>query len=422
MSPARRRRTRRGPIAITGLGAVSGYGAGTAALWRASPPGPRRSVRSRASSTRASAPNWRRKSAKRGGSRRPRGDRRSSLADRFALGAAARRSPRRGCRPGWTSSPAASTSAARPAACSNPRATSRALMGQPQRASGIGRLTAQQTCSPGESVGRALRRPRPGPDRSLGLRLGDARHGERARRAARRRDRHRARRRQRFALPAHLCRIQLAARRRPARPAGPFAPSARGCRSARAPRCWCSRPPPSARARGARILGWLRRRRRLLRCASHDRAGSARGGHRARRRSGARRRRPREPSDIDFVNVHGTGTPHNDAAEANMLRAVFGDRLPHLPLTSSKGAIGHYLGAAGAIEAVATMLCFLHGAVHPTPGEGAVDPAMGLDLVTVSPRARPRRALRAVDESRLRRHQRRDHPRLRSRHDRRASW
>ena len=70
-----------------------------------------------------------------------------------------------------------------------------------------------------------------------------------------------------------------------------------------------------------------------------------------------------------------------------MLRTVFGDRLPRLPLTSSKGAIGHYLGAAGAIEAVATLLCFLHGAVHPTPGEGAVDPAMGLDLVTVSPRA-----------------------------------
>ena len=72
-----------------------------------------------------------------------------------------------------------------------------------------------------------------------------------------------------------------------------------------------------------------------------------------------------------------------------MLRAVFGARLTRMPLTSSKGAVGHYLGAAGAIEAVATMLCFLHGAVHPTPGEGEVDPAMGLDLVTGRPRPVP---------------------------------
>ena len=72
-----------------------------------------------------------------------------------------------------------------------------------------------------------------------------------------------------------------------------------------------------------------------------------------------------------------------------MLRAIFGERLPRLPLTSSKGAIGHYLGAAGAIEAVATVLCFLHGAVHPTPGEGAVDPALGLDLVTGNARRLP---------------------------------
>lgn len=96
-----------------------------------------------------------------------------------------------------------------------------------------------------------------------------------------------------------------------------------------------------------------------------------------------------EAAAIDFVNVHGTGTPHNDAAEASMLRAIFGERLPRLPLTSSKGAIGHYLGAAGAIEAVATVLCFLHGAVHPTPGEGAVDPALGLDLVTGNARRLP---------------------------------
>ena len=65
-----------------------------------------------------------------------------------------------------------------------------------------------------------------------------------------------------------------------------------------------------------------------------------------------------------------------------MLRAVFGERAGRAcRSTSTKGAVGHFLGAAGAIEAVATVLCLRDGAVHPTPGEGAVDPALDVDLV-----------------------------------------
>jgi 3-oxoacyl-[acyl-carrier-protein] synthase II len=144
----------------------------------------------------------------------------------------------------------------------------------------------------------------------------------------------------------------------------------------------------SARARGARILGWLLGAGASC-DAHHMTAPDPQGAGIARAVDAALADSGLAAAAIDFVNLHGTGTPHNDAAEASMLRTVFGDRLPTLPLTSSKGAIGHYLGAAGAIEAVATLLCFLHGAVHPTPGEGAVDPALGLDLVTGSLRSLP---------------------------------
>jgi 3-oxoacyl-[acyl-carrier-protein] synthase II len=84
---------------------------------------------------------------------------------------------------------------------------------------------------------------------------------------------------------------------------------------------------------------------------------------------------------IDFVNAHGTGTPHNDIAEWAALELVFGSRARSLPLTSTKSAIGHLLGAAGAVEAVATVACLSRGAVHPTWGRGDVDPLIAADLV-----------------------------------------
>ena len=98
---------------------------------------------------------------------------------------------------------------------------------------------------------------------------------------------------------------------------------------------------------------------------------------------------------IDFVNLHGTGTLANDAAEARMLARLFGERAARLPATSTKAAIGHYLGAAGAVEALVTLLCLEHGELHPTAGGGAADPALGVDLVVERPRPLPaaRRAL-----------------------------
>jgi 3-oxoacyl-[acyl-carrier-protein] synthase II len=90
------------------------------------------------------------------------------------------------------------------------------------------------------------------------------------------------------------------------------------------------------------------------------------------------------PSDIGHVNAHGTSTPLNDAAEALALAKVFGGAVP--PVTSTKGATGHLIGAAGAVEAVASLLAMQHGLVPPTANHEATDPDIALDVVAGTPR------------------------------------
>ncbi|MEQ8766246.1 MAG: beta-ketoacyl-[acyl-carrier-protein] synthase family protein [Planctomycetota bacterium] len=90
---------------------------------------------------------------------------------------------------------------------------------------------------------------------------------------------------------------------------------------------------------------------------------------------------------IDFINAHGTATPHNDAAEAAALRSVFGEDLSRIPVTSTKSLVGHLLGASGALEAVVTLICLRAQCVHATAGEGPVDPELGLDVVLGRARA-----------------------------------
>jgi 3-oxoacyl-[acyl-carrier-protein] synthase II len=102
--------------------------------------------------------------------------------------------------------------------------------------------------------------------------------------------------------------------------------------------------------------------------------------------------------EVDFVNAHGTGTPLNDAAEAAALKAVFGDRVRSIPVTSTKSLIGHLLGSAGAVEAVATVLGIARREVHPMPDDGTFDPELGLDLVLGTPRPL-RRAGSAISTS-----------------------
>jgi 3-oxoacyl-[acyl-carrier-protein] synthase II len=94
--------------------------------------------------------------------------------------------------------------------------------------------------------------------------------------------------------------------------------------------------------------------------------------------------------EIDFVNVHGTGTPLNDAAEWQALQAVFGARAAAIPLVATKALVGHLLGCSGSLEAVATILCLRHAELHPVPAcaEGA-DPGLPVRLVTGEPQPVP---------------------------------
>lgn len=81
------------------------------------------------------------------------------------------------------------------------------------------------------------------------------------------------------------------------------------------------------------------------------------------------------PDAIDCVNAHGTGTPKNDPVEALALRRLLGDRLPRVPVCATKSMIGHLIAAAGAVEAIAAVLCMQAGVVHGNPSLEEPDPA-----------------------------------------------
>jgi 3-oxoacyl-[acyl-carrier-protein] synthase II len=88
-----------------------------------------------------------------------------------------------------------------------------------------------------------------------------------------------------------------------------------------------------------------------------------------------------KPDDIDYVNPHGTGTPENDKMECMGVMAVFGERAKSLPISSNKSMIGHTLSAAGAVEAVITLLTLQHQRIPPTINYQVPDPAIALDVV-----------------------------------------
>jgi nodulation protein E len=87
------------------------------------------------------------------------------------------------------------------------------------------------------------------------------------------------------------------------------------------------------------------------------------------------------PSDIQYVNAHGTGTTINDATETEALKAVFGDHAQRLAVSSTKSMVGHALGGAGALEAVATLMAVREGVAPPTMNYLGPDPACDLDFV-----------------------------------------
>lgn len=87
------------------------------------------------------------------------------------------------------------------------------------------------------------------------------------------------------------------------------------------------------------------------------------------------------PEDIDYINAHGTSTPENDKMEAMSCTAVFGERMANLPISSNKSMIGHTLTAAGAVEAVMSLMTIATGRIPPTINYQVPDPAIPLDVV-----------------------------------------
>jgi 3-oxoacyl-[acyl-carrier-protein] synthase II len=96
-----------------------------------------------------------------------------------------------------------------------------------------------------------------------------------------------------------------------------------------------------------------------------------------------------DPDDIDYVNAHGTATQENDKMEYLSLRAVLGERIERIPISSNKSMIGHTLTAAGAIEAAFSLLTIRTGTLPPTMNYDLPDPDIPLDVVPNRSRSAP---------------------------------
>ena len=136
----------------------------------------------------------------------------------------------------------------------------------------------------------------------------------------------------------------------------------------------------AAKARGAKILGYV------LGCGEkgdgfHRTRSSPNGEPIIAAIRAALEDAEVEPDSIDTINAHGTSTPENDKMEAMGCSVVFGERIASLPISSNKSMIGHTLTAAGAIEAVISLLTIQNGRIPPTINHRIPDPSLKLDVV-----------------------------------------
>jgi len=104
-------------------------------------------------------------------------------------------------------------------------------------------------------------------------------------------------------------------------------------------------------------------------------------------------------SDIDYVNVHGTSTPLGDIAETKAIMNVFGDHAYNMNISSTKSMTGHLLGAAGAVESVASILSIIHKFVPPTINHFTDDPALDAKLNFTFNEAQPREVKAALSNT-----------------------
>jgi 3-oxoacyl-[acyl-carrier-protein] synthase II len=136
----------------------------------------------------------------------------------------------------------------------------------------------------------------------------------------------------------------------------------------------------AAKARGAKILGYV------LGCGEkgdgfHRTRSSPDGAQGIAAIRAALDDAGLAPDAIDYINAHGTSTPENDKMEAMSCTAVFGERMQKLPISSNKSMIGHTLTAAGAVEAVLSLLTIATGRIPPTINHTLPDPTIPLDVV-----------------------------------------
>jgi 3-oxoacyl-[acyl-carrier-protein] synthase II len=87
------------------------------------------------------------------------------------------------------------------------------------------------------------------------------------------------------------------------------------------------------------------------------------------------------PDEVGYINAHGTGTPLNDLAETNAIKAAFGDQAYRIPISSTKSMTGHMMGATGAVEAVICIQALRHGILPPTINYHTPDPKCDLDYI-----------------------------------------
>lgn len=104
-------------------------------------------------------------------------------------------------------------------------------------------------------------------------------------------------------------------------------------------------------------------------------AGIARAMHRALQKAALR------PDQVDYINAHGTSTPYNDLTETNAIKNCFAEHAYQVPISATKSMIGHTMGAAGAIEAVVSIMSILTGIITPTINLQHPDPKCDLDYV-----------------------------------------
>ena len=179
----------------------------------------------------------------------------------------------------------------------------------------------------------------------------------------------------------------------PAKAAKPFSKNRDGFVMAEGAAALVLEDPDKAKARGARILGYI------LGCGEaadtfHRTRSNPNGAAIVRCMREALADAGLGIEDVDYINAHGTGTPENDKMEAFGIQQLFGDRATRIPLSSNKSMIGHSLTAAGAVEAAFSLLTMQHELLPPTINHQQPDPSIPLDVVpNVARPAKPRTVL-----------------------------